>query len=525
MSQPLGLTSAQRREWERFVDLGRRIKSSTAAPLNESDEQQALRVARLLGNHDAFCAYYFGHYMDSEFGWFHRLAHRQLRDNPNYYGVWRFPREHAKSVFADVMEPLYSKALTEISGLMLGSANLDKASGLLHDIQAELENNERYNADFGQQRVVGDWGGSHFVTADGVGFWAFGAGQSPRGAREAEKRPNWGVIDDIDTKDLVRNETRVDETVDWVNEDFVGTLALAAKRFMLVGNRIAKYSVNARIAGDVEEGDKPKKSVHLIQVFALENPKTHAEDQSHTGVPAWKERYTRQQLETRFNEIGYRSAQREYFHKAIVEGKVFKSEWFRYVKLPALTALPYHATYNDPSFKDTKRNDYKAIVWLAKLGGKVFIVDCWVRQASQKSMVRAHFDMAMALDPHHELNVSHWFEANFIQDIHLDAYEEARVELSYDLFIRKDERAKPNKVERITNLALPFERDVIQVNAALRNKPDWITLREQFEAFPSGHDDGPDAVEGGYHKLNLMARLDTPPLYGAPRRNGGRNRL
>lgn len=304
---------------------------------------------------------------------------------------------------------------------------------------------------------------------------------------------------------------------DWVNEDFVGALDLKGKRFVLVGNRIAKYSVNALIAGDIEEGQKPNKTVDLIEVYALENPKTHKEDQSVKGVPAWN-RYTRQELETRFAEIGYRSAQREYFHKAITEGKVFRNEWFRFAKVPPMASM-YHVTYNDPSFKDTKRNDYKAIVWVAKLAGKIYIVDCWVRQASQDAMVKAHFDMAQRHDPNHELPVRHYYESNFIQDMHQRAYEAERVARSYELYIRGDDRSKPNKVERITQSALLFEQDHVIINEKLRDSPDWITLQDQFTAFPSGHDDGPDAFESAVHMVNAFARSEVPPVFAGVRRS------
>jgi hypothetical protein len=36
----------------------------------------------------------------------------------------------------------------------------------------------------------------------------------------------------------------------------------------------------------------------------------------------------------------------------------------------------------------------------------------------------------------------------------------------------------------------------------MQKNPDMITLRDQFLAFPNGHDDGPDAVEGGIYMLN-----------------------
>lgn len=127
-------------ELKRFEELSRRIMKSTAAPIGETSAVQEARVKRLLGDFDAFCRYYFAHYMDADFAWFHRRAYKNLTASKNYYGVWRWPRGHAKSVFADIMVPMNLLAKDELSGLLLASANNDKALGLLHDIQAELEN-------------------------------------------------------------------------------------------------------------------------------------------------------------------------------------------------------------------------------------------------------------------------------------------------------------------------------------------------------------------------------------------------
>ena len=65
---------------------------------------------------------------------------------------------------------------------------------------------------------------------------------------------------------------------------------------IIIGNRIHKKSVLAHIVGDVEEGDPEKPKIMHLKVYALENPKTHEMDLSEKGVPAWKERYTREEL-------------------------------------------------------------------------------------------------------------------------------------------------------------------------------------------------------------------------------------
>ena len=187
--------------------------------------------------------------------------------------------------------------------MIIASASGDKANGLLSDIQAQFESNQRYIHDFGEQYNFGSWTEGHFVTRDGVPFWGIGKGESPRGLREEEKRPNFLVIDDLDDDIEVRNPDRVEKSLDWLRGALIGAMALLQSRILMVGNRIAKNSILANIVGDVNEDDIKNPDIVHIKVFALENPKTHTEDQSENGVPAWKERYSRAILEKRFKRM------------------------------------------------------------------------------------------------------------------------------------------------------------------------------------------------------------------------------
>lgn len=82
----------------------------------------------------------------------------------------------------------------------------ENADRLLGDIQAEFEYNQRLIADFGQQKNDGGWQEGEFKTKSGVKFLACGRGQSPRGLRDREARPDYIVIDDIDDDQLCRND-------------------------------------------------------------------------------------------------------------------------------------------------------------------------------------------------------------------------------------------------------------------------------------------------------------------------------
>ena len=513
----------------RYEESKKNIKRSTPVPTNESDVAKQKRIAELLGSFDKFCAYYFPQFFDeatggARFGWFHRKAAKDILADKNIFAVLEWPREHAKSVFADIFLPMYLKAKGEVSGMVIASQSAAKAKGLLADIQAQFESNQRYINDYGIQYNFGNWSEQHFVTKDGTGFWAFGRRESPRGAREGEKRPNFLIIDDLDDDEEVKNPDLVAKSYDWLTGALIGAMAIKQRRIIMVGNRIHKASILAHVVGDITDDDPVSETIYHSKVFALENPKTHKEDQSETGVPAWRERYTRADIDRVIEQMRYRMAQRELFHRHIELGRVFKDEWLVYENLPPLNTFDNIVTYNDPSFKDSKKNDFKAILMVGRIKNKWYIIDCWVRQATRNAMVVAHYDMHERLEEKAVKIFKHWIEANFMQDLLIEDYVLESENRKYMLPIFEDKRAKPEKKGRIESLAVYFERGLIVVNAELRKKRDFQNFRDQLLGFPVAHDDGPDALEGAIVKLrDSLRREANPPRLGGDRRKQLRN--
>jgi hypothetical protein len=510
-------TTPNEKEYKSWLDLCAQIRAATEATVDitETNTQREVRIKELLQpkNFERFCRYYFPHYIDSDFGWFHKKLAKDVLTNDDIMVAAEWPREHAKSVFIDVFIPMFLKAKGELTGMMLASETDAKAAVLLGDLQAELLENRRFVADFGEQRTIGNWTEGYFTTTDGVGFWSFGLGQNPAGVRKAAKRPNFGVVDDAANRRRSKNQERVKADLDWVLGEFGGCLAIKASRLIVANNRTCKDDLMAHFVGDVNEGDPKRAGLVHIKVYATEDPRTRKmliiEE---GGVPAWKERYTIGQLTKRFERSGYRNTMRNFYHIDIKDGNVFLEE-----HLPWIDPLPldqYEAliSYNDPSYKDT--GDFKSIVLIGKIGSYYDILWAWCRQASRGAMVKTHYllDSIVKGDQKHigilhgkkEVNCPHYVESSFIQgDLYLNEYtSEGNRRGGEQLRIRGDDRAKPDKSGRIEDLSPIAESGCLRFNRRLQKDPDMITLRDQFLSFPNGHDDGPDSVEGGIHKLN-----------------------
>ncbi|MFA7466967.1 MAG: hypothetical protein WCY82_01720 [Desulfotomaculaceae bacterium] len=492
-----------KREYEAWIEEKKSIIQ--AKPLDlESPAQQKKNKQEALENFPKFARRYCSHLMDSDFAWFHKKAAKEIINNKDIFAILEWPREHAKSILADVMIPLFLKAKGELTGMMIASANEKKANTLLGDIQAEFMFNERYIADFGQQFSLGNWQDGYFVTKDGIGFWAFGRGQSPRGTRKSSNRPNFCVVDDIDDAVIVRSEERVGDAVDWVLGDLFGAMPNTGSRLIVAGNRIHKKSILAHLVGDVEPDDPKRENIFHSKVFALENPRTRKKDMSEKGIPAWKERYTRDMILEKMKKQGMRIGLREFFHEHITEGKIFRNEHLPWVKCLQLSEYDQLITYNDPSYKGNRTSDYKSIVLIGRKGRYFDIIKCFIRQCTTAEMVRGHYNIAEMVPDN--LRIRHYMEANFIQDLMLEEYWREGERRGKMMRIRGDKRKKPDKEVRIENLTPFTEQGFIRFNIEEKQSPDMQELRNQFLGFPDAeHDDGPDSVEGGVYVLNQKA--------------------
>lgn len=485
--------------YQEWLILCEQIKKATPL-INESDEQKKKRKAAQLDDFNTFARHYFPHYIDADFGWFHLKAAEAIKNDPKIFAVLEWPREHAKSVFANVMIPLWLYARGELSGMITVSANQDKAITLLSDLQAEFTSNRRWIDDYGDLAKMGDWREGAFATSDGMGFWAFGRKQSPRGVRKAANRPNLIIWDDIDDKEICRNTKRVKEVVEWLLEDLYGAGNIKGTRMIGCGNRIHKQSILAHIVGDVDPEDPKRPGIFHQKVYAIEHRSTHtmADFDDKTSRPAWKERYTKADFRHRKSVMGTRAYNREYFHQHSEEGNVFQPEQIHYIKPLPFNRYKMIVTYTDPSFK--AKADYKAVITAGTDGQYIDILEIWLKQSSVSAMVHVNYDRWEKYGSHSR----YYMEANMIQDILLKEFRAKTAGRTGQIPIRGDKRKKPDKEARIENMEPLFERGIVRFSEKIRQAPDTQVFIQQLLGFPYGHDDGPDALEGSIHFLQKM---------------------
>ena len=502
------------KQWKKLCET---VQNSTTINVAESEKDKLARIKQVRSDYAAFVDYYFPHYtVNPETGKttpcadFHIKAANKVKKERNLKAVFKWHRGAAKSTHLDIFIPLWLKCqeVKQLNVMVLVGKSEDNANTLLADIQAELQFNQRYIHDFGQQYNNGSWEEGKFITKDGTAFFARGRGQSPRGLRHRSHRPDYIVIDDLDDDELCENPARVTRLTKWVKEALFGALDGGRGRFIMVGNLIAKNSVLANIAAT--------DGVHVSQVNIWDK----------NGNVSWAAKWTPDEVKDIERFQGYRSFQKEYMNNPITEGAVFRQDWIKWGKLPDLKKFEELILYIDPSFKGTTKNDYKAAKLWGKVGSQLWHIKAFVRQCSVAEMVRWLYDL-YEWSIEKGIAIKWYMEANFMQDTILDEFRREGDLRGYQLPISADRRKKPDKFQRVEAISPLWERGFVSYNDAERNDPDMLAGIDQTLAFEKGmrgHDDAPDADEGAIWFLQKHSRVNSfTPSFG--RRNNAKNIL
>lgn len=523
------MAGAKKLTWKDFEENCRKIQEATPIDIAEDLVTKLARIERAKNDYAFFFEYYFPMF-SSKSAWFHIHVANELKDNSIIRFINEWFRGCAKSVHAELGWALWLKFNGKLKCMVVVGENKDKAEILLADIQAQLQSNPRLINDFGEQYSHGSWEQGNFKTKDGCAFHALGIGQSPRGLRTLTNRPDYIVVDDVDSEELSNNPKRVRKLVDWVCDALMGTFDIGDQRFIVCNNNPFPNSVLGSLVTEKFKGaetinvkrysNNPKAlGAYFYQKRgAWRHLRVNAVDENFN--PSWIEKYTKDYWQTVREDRTHRSWMREYMNTPIVDGAIFKHDWIRYKKPLLLEEYDSLIVYIDPSWKATATSDHKAVVFLGKKGSETHILKVFNRQCSIATMVKYTCDLYESLQienkrkPYHfdfksPVTVDFWIEANANQDMHLNEFDEECELRGIAHFIRGDYRDKPPKFSRIESLSPSYERGFMFHNENEKDDPDMNRAIEHTLSFELGSkspDDYMDAVEGGVWHLNRTIR-------------------
>ena len=506
-----------------------RISKATSINIHETLKQKRERIKHLESDYIHWFEYYFPNYAKKKSAWFHAELASQIVENKRLRLLAEMYRSAGKSVHIDMGIPLYLYlAKNDLKFMLLVGETDPKAKKLLSGIQAQIQFNNRIKNDYGERAASGDWSEGNFVTSDGIRFMSLGFGQNPRGAREQSERPDYIVVDDVDSKKSINNDRIMRESVDYITEDIWGCFDSdenATERFIFANNNFHKNSITNRLKNyfkevlEQQKEDEEQYESNLLGITVFSVLTVCAVKNLTDFTPEWSEKTSADYWRKKFHSMPYRSFMREYMHTHIEDGAIFKYEDIAYK--PALPLKEYDALcfYGDLSYKENA--DYKAMVFVGIKGKEYHILLAYMQQKSRAHCAHWLYDKYEELNLR-DFNIRYMIEGLFAMDEFVSDFDEEGEKRGYYIPVVADKRSKADKYDRIESLSGYFERKNVFFNSDEKNA-DMQILIDQFLAFEKGsqaHDDGPDAVHGAFKWLSARTRTSKNTYtYGARRNN------
>ncbi len=488
---------------DEYRKLVKAIQSATNIDIFESDLDKQIRIATLKKDYEAFVEYYFPHYASSKCARFHvKLAYR-IRKDKHIKLLLGWGRGLAKSTHIDLLIPLWLWVNDDLKVMLLIGQNEKKGQKLLSDLQAEFEANQRLINDYGKQVRTGNWEDGNFITNNDCAFFSLGIGQSPRGIRYKQYRPDYIAGDDWDTKQICKNPVRIREYANWACEDLIPCMDTRGSRYIHVNNIFAPHTILTEIR-DTREG------FEFIQQDATDGDMN----------PYWAEKYTKEYYTKLQYQIGPLSFQSEFNNKPYVQGTIFKQEMITWEECPRIDHFDHIVAFWDVAYSDSKTADFNAVkIWGLK-DKRFYLIKAFVRQCKMADAINWMFDYNEALPK--SVHINWYFESQFWNDALMMVYNQVQKERRKNISLIRAERPKIHKFDRMIAMLPFYQQSRISYNIKEKASGDMQVGIAQLLSIEPGskeHDDSPDADEGALTLLNRHIRSDAPMYFSNDRRN------
>ena len=483
-------------EWQQWIE---DLRKETP-PERLSALEMAKKKAYLEKHPVEWMQYFFPNYAACPFAPFQKEAISRIFRNDEWFEVWSWARELAKSTVAMMLE-LNLMLTGRKRYLMLVSATQDAAVRLLAPYRANLEGNGRIIEFYGEQQTVNKWEESHFVTKTGLTFLAVGFGNAPRGTKNESVRPDIIDIDDYDTDRDCRNPVILDKKTEFIERAVIPTRSVSVPTLILAkGNLIAKDTVIGRLGAKADK--------HMIINIVDKD-----------GKSSWPEKNSQEHIERVKATISTGAFQAEYMNNPIHEGKVFKN--LPLGKMPPLSKFKFLVCYGDPSTSNKGKagSSTKALCLVGKIRTTFYVLKVFVDRPTNAVFIDWYYQCKAWVAG--RVPVYYMVENNSLQDpfyeqVFQPLIREENMRRGDSLFITGDARPKTDKAARIEANLEPIDRNGAWLfNEDEADNPHMKELLDQFKLFemtlpyPA---DGPDCIEGAIAELNRRTAIESAQI-------------
>lgn len=484
-----------RKQYESFKAFHDALASATPVDISEKPSEKRKRIAALEADILKWTAYYFPAYAKYPPAPFHKAAMNRVVINPEWWEIWSWARELAKSTNA-MFVTLYLTLTKKKKNVLVVSNSKDNADRLLAPFMSNLEKNPRIINDYGVQHSIGSWTTGEFITKAGASFRAIGAGQSPRGTRNEASRPDVILIDDIDTDEDCRNPDIINKRWEWIEQALIPTRSISTDTLVLFcGNIIAEDCCVVRAQKNADKVD-------IVNI------------RDEQGKSTWPEKNTEEHIDRVLSLISYASQQKEYFNNPISTGKTFPE--ITWGKCPPLQELPFVVIYADPApsnkdkpgAKSSAGNSRKAVFIVGRKGSRYYVYSGFLDVMGTDTFINSLYhcsDYVAGRTVIFTLIENNTLQDPFYDQVYRPLILAKGLQRNSVLGVMPDTRKKPEKWFRIEATLQPINaRGDLIFNQDEQGNPHMLRLETQFKtAKPNSRElDGPDCIEGAVYIIN-----------------------
>lgn len=316
----------------------------------------ALRRKLASESHYWFFHIYFSHYIEYQTAEFQKEIFALTQDDTYQQVVIVAFRGSAKSTIVTLSNVIWSVlGKPQKKFVLIVSQTQQQARFHLSNIKEELEQNPLLRHDFDIRISNEDeWRYDSLVLSSfGARIHSMSIGESMRGLRERQFRPDLIICDDIEDLNSVKTQESRDCTFDWFNKTLV-PMGKPSTKIMAVGNLLHEDSFMKRMEEKIKNDPKDK----IFKAYPLI---------TETGECLWPGKYpTPNAIEREKSMISYDAWMQEYLLKIVRrDDQVVQPEWIRsYDELPSLIGneFQYAVISADLAIKENDSADYTALV-------------------------------------------------------------------------------------------------------------------------------------------------------------------
>ncbi len=382
-----------------------RLRELRRAALTEKERSKEDRMRMAEENIFFFGRYYFPEFFPNTTPDFHwELADEALAvEKPWETGGSRFyaaaPRGHAKSTIINFLLPLYWICFKRKKVIVIISETQDFATNFVTDIKKQFEENERLRADFGEMTgdsvrprplkwTTSDFSVAHRNSKGKVSFKTRVVAKSTnsqfRGIKEGANRPDAIICDDLENDELVRSKVQRQQTWDWFNKTVIPALNPATGCLIVIGTILHFDSLLQRLLNLAKRQQQNGSRAYRSKLYrAIKDD----------GTLLWKDRFTKEFLEERREEMGTLAFNSEYLNIPIdEEARIYRPEWIQWYTANEIAydkdtrkwlfrGEPLEIYVGvDPAISEEESADYFALVVLGVSTKSKSIVVLWSMQ-------------------------------------------------------------------------------------------------------------------------------------------------